>query len=258
MGEINEPHKAGQANESSPQPAHDSEEKAPDAQISLQGPQEKAAPTRGNEQHPEPEDRRADPAWVAANAARDSADYAFWLNWISVAGLIIGAVTMFAAGAAAYFAWLASREAKRSADAAIGSHDAFVSAEDANLFVEFLRSEIPSEAKDDQPTGGVHNLGLRIKNIGRSTAHIEGWEIPGKTHRQEHTLSAGENWDRMKPIPFAAQSGNIVHFSILYTSPIRRRMKLHMQGMLLTKQDRHDRWWVFVKILATDLQPATD
>lgn len=70
-------------------------------------------PCRGNE-----EDRRSDlcAQWKAADAAERGANWTANGFWIQLGGLIVGAITMFAAIAAALFAKDASYQAKRAAD----------------------------------------------------------------------------------------------------------------------------------------------
>ncbi|RVT93443.1 hypothetical protein [Sphingomonas crocodyli] len=56
--------------------------------------------------------------WKAADAAKSSADASWWTVYFAGLGIVLGAITMAAAIAAAYFAKKAAYENKRSADAA--------------------------------------------------------------------------------------------------------------------------------------------
>src|SRR3546814_16637179 len=74
-------------------------------------------------------DLAADPIWVSANAARDTARYTRGLLYVGAIGILVGFATIGAAVWAGQHAKRAAIEAGKSANAAIASHEAFVSAD---------------------------------------------------------------------------------------------------------------------------------
>src|SRR3546814_4003536 len=90
-------------------------------------------------------DLAADPIWVSANAARDTARYTRGLLYVGAIGILVGFATIGAAVWAGQHAERAAIEAGKSANAAIASHEAFVSAEDASLDISFRSEEHTSE-----------------------------------------------------------------------------------------------------------------
>lgn len=235
-----QPSTQGQEDSDTPQSADKKHEKLSRSADSIKVsalPNDQGPKAASGEKGQEAQSHSSDPNWIAAQAARDSADYAFWMNLISLAGLIVGGLTMIAAGAAAYFAWLAAREARRSANAASASQEAFVAAEDANLVIEFPNGTKGESFEHGKLIRTTYDLNVLISNIGRSAARIEGWRFGDKTHRQEHTLKAGESWGRIHPIPVEVAPGQDFNVSILYSSPIRQQMALDVTARLIVREE---------------------
>src|SRR3546814_15937684 len=82
-------------------------------------------------------DLAADPIWVSANAARDTARYTRGLLYVGAIGILVGFATIGAAVWAGQHAKRAAIAAGKSANAAFATHEALVSAEDASLDISF-------------------------------------------------------------------------------------------------------------------------
>jgi hypothetical protein len=121
---------------------------------------------------PGSDNRRSDlcAQWKAADAAAESASWAGWFFWVSIAGTVIGAFTLGAAGAAAYFAKQAAdhtaagaTETKRQAEAA----EKGILQSQAELRAAFgsIREEVHRAGE-----AGV-NLYVDLQNTGQTPAH---------------------------------------------------------------------------------------
>lgn len=169
--------------------------------------------------------------WMAARAARDAANSARDMNRISIAGLVVGLATTVAAGAAAYFAWRASDEARRSANAAVESHGAFVAAEDAALSVSF-----PNGGKIEAMTEGVlttyFDVNILLANIGRSAAQIEGWRFGEAQNEQLHVVEPGQQWGGFREITMTIRPNEEFTVTIIYSTPIRQKQELDVTAEL--------------------------
>src|SRR3546814_2571970 len=86
----------------------------------------------------------------------------------------------------------AAIEAGKSANAAIASHEAFVSAEDASLDISFP-SGIKVQQSDGVEVSEFYRIPVRAINIGRSTAQISGWRCGSDKHRKQYTVPPGGN-----------------------------------------------------------------
>jgi hypothetical protein len=99
--------------------------------------------------------------WKAADAAGDAAEWGWWQMVLSGFGVLIGAVTMFAAIKAALFARDAARETKRAADIAwdigIAQTGAMVVVDSASGFQVF-------------PVTEPLNTSCNLKNVGETNA----------------------------------------------------------------------------------------
>src|SRR3546814_8364295 len=80
----------------------------------------------------------------------------------------------------------------KSANAAIASHEAFVSAEDASLDISFP-SGIKVQQSDGVEVSEFYRIPVRAINIGRSTAQISGWRCGSDKHQKQYTVPPGGN-----------------------------------------------------------------
>lgn len=203
--------------------------------------------TGGDEKHTTEAD------WVAAHAARDTANSARTMNRISIAGLIIGFATTIAAGAAAYFAWRAAHEAGRSANAAIESHGAFVAAEDASLSVSF-----PGGGKIEAMTEGVRttffDVSIVVANIGRSAAQLEGWRFGENANEQLHILEPGSQWGGFLDLTMSIAPNEEFTVTIIYSTPIRQKMELDVTAELRLVREPNGLERVFANTRKTHLR----
>jgi hypothetical protein len=105
--------------------------------------------------------------WKAADAAADGAYWSWGQLWIGAVGLILGAVTMTAAIAAAFFAKSAADHTKRGADVAENAHDAFVSGERA-----VLRATDTVDVSKTPNSPTKRRFSLRFTNHGKANATV--------------------------------------------------------------------------------------
>lgn len=124
------------------------------------------------------EDRKSDlcAQWKSADAAKKSADWAGLTFWIAVVGTAIGALTLFAAAFAAWFAREAARHTKSGANEAGRAAKA---AEDAlGLSRDVTHADLRAWLKidvellvADRTKESVHfDIKVRIENIGKTPA----------------------------------------------------------------------------------------
>jgi hypothetical protein len=117
--------------------------------------------------------------WKAADAATDAAQAAWWQFWLGAVGLILGAVTMMAAIAAAFFAKRAADETKRTADTAVDAlnHDRDSTKAEIQPYVFAERIELTRSQTDPHRA----SITAIFKNYGATPAlYVEsmiGWEI---------------------------------------------------------------------------------
>jgi len=116
--------------------------------------------------------------WKAADAARGSAIWAERTFWLGIGGLVVGFLTLIAAGAAAFFAHKAAVETQKGANAAI---DAVTETRNANAIArEALEEQDRPWLKVEAELSGILQIGLpkcpsvnvsiHVDNIGRSPA----------------------------------------------------------------------------------------
>lgn len=111
------------------------------------------------------DDRQSDlcAQWKAADAAKQAASAAERSNIMGKIGLWFGAATTVAAIAAAFFAFRAAEQARRSADAA-----------HADLRPWFSVEMSPTEFSSLDSTNLDVTLGVKIRNIGKSPGRLVG------------------------------------------------------------------------------------
>ncbi|QZP06826.1 hypothetical protein [Caenibius sp. WL] len=151
-------------------------EKPPVARFGIanvpQRPVEPAGEDRKGDSIQEQSERDTDPAWVSAKAARDAADYAFWMNCISLSGLVVGGLTLAAAWRAAHWAKVAASHTEIAAEEARRAAD---EASDANRIT--VQSQRPWIAISFEPIfagcrDGIFSVEVAVKfhNAGMSPA----------------------------------------------------------------------------------------
>lgn len=121
------------------------------------------APTPDRGCQPGHDNRQSDlcAQWKAADAAAESANWAFWTLIASIIGLALGAGTLFAAWRAAHWAKRAAAETQRTADAADKSleHSRSVTMAELRPYLAFTTASVALE-------GGNVTIQIKYRNFG--------------------------------------------------------------------------------------------